>query len=173
MKAHQLLPPNRSRLEEAFLDAFDKLLDIDASIYSTLLDPDKTPVDTINTLANDKGIEYWDSNATEQLKREQIKAAWPSRVLSGTRAGIKRAVIGNGFTPFFSGNAVPYQVNVSALHNGLSPLTTNNLSVLNAQLLDAINERDTLNVMIGIGVNSLESTGYVTQTEFIIVARPI
>lgn len=173
MQAHNLLPPNKTRLEEAFLTAFDKLLEFNTDIFQTLLNPDTTPPETVNTLANDKGIKHWDSNATEQLKREQIKAAWPSRALSGTRQGIKSAIAGNGFTPLFSNIKTPYQVNVTALHNGLSALTDKNLQVLNAQLSDAINERDVLNVDISIGANGIESTGHVTQTEFKIIARPL
>lgn len=173
MDAHAILPPNRTALEEAFVDAFDNILSFNTDVFPTLLNPDTTPSSTINTLANDKGVKYWDSNATEQLKREQIKAAWPSRALSGTRSAIKETILGNGFTPLFSNTNTPYHVDVSALHNGLSPLTDANFAVLNAQLDDVINERDVLNVSIGIGVNSIESTGYVTQTEFKLIARPL
>jgi phage tail P2-like protein len=173
MDAHDLLPPNRTRLEEAFVDAFDNVLSINTDVFSTLLNPETTPLETINTLANDKGVKYWDSDATNQLKREQVKAAWPTRALSGTREAIKGAILGNGFTPRFSTIKTPYQVDVSALHNGLSPLTAKTLDVLNAQLSDAINERDVLNISIGIGVNSIESTGHVTQTEFKLIARPL
>lgn len=173
MQAHNLLPPNKTRLEEAFLTAFDKLLDFNTDIFPTLLNPDTTPTETVNTLANDKGVKHWDSDATEQLKRAQIKSAWPSRALSGTRTGIKSAISGNGFTPLFSTVKTPYQVNVTALHQGLSPLTEKNLQVLNGQLADAINERDSLNLDIGIGANGIESLGCVTQTEFTLTARPL
>ena len=87
MNAYNILPPNRSKLEEGFIHAFNQLISYETDLFSALLTPSTTPSETVNVLANDKGLKAWDSNATEQLKREQIKAAWPTRALAGTRKG--------------------------------------------------------------------------------------
>lgn len=168
----QLLPPNASPLERAFIHAFSQVIEIDTDIFSNLVNPDTTPTETINTLANDKGIAHWDKEASEQLKRSQIKSAWPSRALSGTRNGIRNAIEGNGFIPRFALDAGTYEVKVTALHHGLSPYTDDSLRVMTSQLKEAINERDVLNIDIGVGATGNSVIGCITQTEIKLVAYP-
>jgi len=171
MNAYNILPPNRSKLEEGFIYAFDQLIRYDTDIFSALLTPSTTPSETVNVLANDKGLKAWDSNATEQLKREQIKAAWPTRALAGTRKGITEALKGNGFLAEFSVPA-PFIVNITAYHEGLSPLTTNSINVLSAQLKEAVNGRDSINMAVGVTATGNEQYAMSVITEIRITVGP-
>lgn len=171
MNAYNILPPNRSKLEEGFIHAFNQLISYDTDIFSALLTPSDTPSETVNVLANDKGLKAWDSNATEQLKREQIKAAWPTRALAGTRKGITNAVEGNGFIAEFN-VPEPFIVNITAHHEGLSPLTTNNINVLSAQLKEAVNGRDSINIAVGVIATNHEQYAMSVITEIRIMVGP-
>jgi len=171
MESFNILPPNRTRLEEAFIHAFDQLITYDVDVFANLLNPDNTPPSTINVLANDKGLKNWDSTATEQLKREQIKAAWPSRARAGTAAGIKNALAGNGFVTKFSTPA-PFIVAVTAFHEGLSPLTNNSINVLSAQLQESVNGRDAINLAIGVTASGSENYAMSVVTEIRMTVGP-
>ena len=164
MQAHRILPPNRSPLEAAFVNAFDELINFDLNIFTDLRDPDKTPSLTVNTLANDKGIRHWDSDASEAVKRKQIKAAWPSRALAGSKQGIHDCIIGNGFIPSYTVPA-PFTISVTAFHEGFSPLTDKSVSVLQKQLREAVNGRDKLELAIGTAVNHVKAVAMAIQIE--------
>lgn len=89
---HTLLPVNRSPLEAALDMGFAKLLERVDPPFPELMDPQKTPADFLPYLAADRGTPEWSSDDSEQKKRTNVAATWPTARLAGTRKALTLAL---------------------------------------------------------------------------------
>jgi phage tail P2-like protein len=85
---HSLLPKNASTLEHAYERAFLEILNDADAPFPGLLNPYESPVPFLPYLANDRGVEEWDSADDNDKKRRTIAAAWPTQRLAGTGKAI-------------------------------------------------------------------------------------
>lgn len=169
MTGHPLLPPNQTPLEAAFVQAFETLFSLHPERYQALHDAQHTPL--LSVLANDKGVRQWDSEAAEVIKRQHVGSAWAVRALSGTRAGIRAAIESHGFTARFA-PATPYQVNVTAIHEGVDVVTPSALATLQSRLADASNARDVVALTLAIPAPQPIKRGVVVRSLLTLTASP-
>ena len=97
-RRYSLLPANRSRLEEGLDLGFARLLEQIVPPFPELMTPAEAPVDFLSYLATDRGVEEWDTDASEEEKRSMVAMSWPTKRLAGTTAAIKSALKGMQLT---------------------------------------------------------------------------
>lgn len=95
---HTLLPPNAFWLEKALcqLDA-DALQGILVDIIRWVKDPDSCPVELLPWLAWEYRVDTWNTDWTEQEKRDAIKRAPFIHRHRGTVAAVRRALVDSPF----------------------------------------------------------------------------
>lgn len=88
-----LLLPNATPLERAInLAVADQLERLPKNVARRLWNPDTCPLDLLPWLAWTFGVEVWDSNWTESVKRTRVKEAIPIARRKGTRGSIDRVL---------------------------------------------------------------------------------
>ena len=83
-----LLPPNATEYELALSRTLSRISDIDID-YSSLKDADRCPAKLLPLLAYDTGVDYWDNDWPEDIKRRVIKGTPEAKQLYGTDPGIE------------------------------------------------------------------------------------
>lgn len=141
-----ILPDNSSALERALLSAFENLTYSHKNPYPDLLNPDTCPVDKLDYLAQERLVPDWNSNASEQEKRDTIKAAIGISRISGTRQAIQLALSPLGGTASISVTA-PYHLALNVTLN--RSLTDEMIRRIRARIALAISARDTYSLSVG------------------------
>ena len=84
-----LLPPNATPTERALSEAMDRVGDVPV-IVKQVWNPDTAPVNILPWLAWAFSVDSWDSDWTEQQKRNAIKSAVASQRIKGTIGAVKK-----------------------------------------------------------------------------------
>lgn len=148
-----LLPPSRSRLEEAIDIGFGMFLERIVTPFPELMDPAETPVEFLPYLAADRGVSEWDPAAKEIEKRDTVALAWATKRQAGTGLALENAVRGLQLTPEVTPwyamlpKGRPYSFEVRAFADGAYSEEMD--ARLDRRLSDAKSERDTISVTIG------------------------
>lgn len=88
-----LMPPNATPLERAInAAAADQLNRLPRNVARRLWNADTCPLEFLPWLAWTVGVEVWDSNWPENVKRARVKEAIPIARLKGTRGSIDRVL---------------------------------------------------------------------------------
>lgn len=160
LKAHSVLPDNRSSLERALeLSLSQQLYAIDHP-YPQLLDAQNTPLSVVPYLAQERQLPVWDTTDPEQIKRNLAGNAWQVRRLSGTRAGLKMALESFEFLseikPWYqmTPQGTPYSLEIVAWEKGNKPVNVDNALKLLAYIEDTQSERDQIELSLMFGVET-------------------
>lgn len=160
LKAYSVLPDNRSPLERALELALSKALFSIDHPYPELLDAQKTPKESIATLASEKQVPIWDTDDTEKVKRNLAGNSWKVRQLSGTKAGISLALKSFEFLseikPWYQQSPMrePYSLDIIAWEKGNKPVNVANAKKLMAYIEDTKSERDNIELSLMFGVET-------------------
>lgn len=92
-----LLPPNRTRLEEALEKAI-RVADPDLTPVATLMNPAKCPEHLLSWLAWAFSVDVWDEAWTVETKRNVLASSVEVHRRKGTVAGVKRALAAAGYS---------------------------------------------------------------------------
>ena len=92
----QLLPPNSTKFEINFENAFVRVSDIEINIRS-FNDPLNAPVDVLPWMAWERSVDVWNKNWTEAQKRQVIKTALYNHSIKGTVKSLEIALNSLGF----------------------------------------------------------------------------
>ncbi|MHA1009602.1 phage tail protein I [Enterobacter roggenkampii] len=96
MTSQSLLPPNSTPAERALEAVLSHAGDLPGDIR-VIKNPDLCPVDLLPWLAWEYAVTFWNSEWTEQQKRQVIKdAAWQNKH-RGTRGAVERALLSVGY----------------------------------------------------------------------------
>jgi phage tail P2-like protein len=172
MSIVEILPSNRTRLEEGFLLAFDNLLNSVEAAFPDLLNAKTCPDGTLLLLANDRGVSDYELSDSEDNQRSTIDNAWLTRMLAGTEAGLDFALdtldYESQLTPWYKQEPVgsPYELEVTAWERGNKPVDVDKAHRLEKYLYGASNERDELTLTLAYGVEEsfIVSGGAALQT---------
>lgn len=93
----QLLPNNSSALEVAAAQALAQMVEIPVPLRD-LIDPYKCPLPLLPYLAWAYSVDYWDSDWSEESKREAVAAAYFVHLHKGTFGAVKRVVEPLGYS---------------------------------------------------------------------------
>ena len=151
---YSLLPDNRSLLEKGLENAFSDLLYDIPSHYPALLDANKTPVSMLPYLAQERSVVGWNSDDTEQVKRQIITSAWEVRRLSGTRAGIRLSLQALDFestiTPWYQSDFEhsPYTLSVEAFHKDNHTISEADARRIISQITETKSCRDAISLSL-------------------------
>ncbi|NRB82118.1 MAG: hypothetical protein HRU38_26280 [Saccharospirillaceae bacterium] len=155
MKITYLLPANRTLLEEAFLVAFEKSLTLMPSRSPDLLNADNASFETLQYLANDRGVTNWRKSDDEAVKRSMIKNQWPLNALNGTEVAIDYALSIFSLKGSMTFPA-PYCIDLVCYKDNNAPLGGNfDAQRLMTSLNQATNCRDTLSLKMSFGIEKV------------------
>ena len=99
-RPRSLLPPNATLLELAIEDTFFYALEL-AVPTADVWDPYACPLELLPWLAWAWGVDNWDDNWSEQLKRNSVAEAGEVRAHEGTLWAIRRVLANAGFPDAF------------------------------------------------------------------------
>lgn len=158
-----LLPPNQSPLEAALDLGFAKLLERIVPPFPELMNPRETPVDFLPYLAADRGVTEWNTSAPEEEKRLTVELAWPTKRQAGTHKALENAIKGLQLipevTPWYQqtppGPPYSFKVRAFAPENYSEQMNDR----LDRRLADAMSERDTMSVTIGLSTTGVHYIG--------------
>ncbi len=160
LKTYSVLPDNRSPLERALELALSEALYSIDHPYPELLDAQKTRKGAISTLAAEKQVPIWDTEDTEQVKRNLAGNAWKVRQLSGTKAGLALALESFEFLSEIKSwyqqvpKTEPYSLDIVAWEKGNKPVNVANAKKLMAFIEDTKSERDNIELSLMFGVET-------------------
>ncbi|WP_417526930.1 phage tail protein I [Marinomonas shanghaiensis] len=158
LKTYSVLPDNRSPLERALELALSEALYSIDHPYPELLDAQKTRKEAISTLAAEKQVPIWDTEDTEQVKRNLAGNAWRIRKISGTKAGIVAGLNSLNFdgevVSWFESGSDPFTFKVIAWGRGGRPVIPENVPKVSDYINDIKSERDTFTVTLAFGLES-------------------
>lgn len=83
-----LLPANATEAERALSESMGRIGDVPV-VVREVWNPDTVPVNALPWLAWAFSVDNWDTNWTEQQKRDTIKQAIPSQRIKGTIGAVK------------------------------------------------------------------------------------
>lgn len=92
----KLLPPNSTKFEMNFENAFARVSDVELNIRS-FNDPLNAPVEVLPWLAWERSVDIWDKDWTEIQKRQVIKNSFYNHSIKGTVASLEVALGSLGF----------------------------------------------------------------------------
>lgn len=92
----KLLPPNSTKFEINFENAFSRVSDVELNICS-FNDPLNAPVEVLPWLAWERSVDVWNKNWTEVQKRQVIKTSLYSHSIKGTVGSLEGALNSLGF----------------------------------------------------------------------------
>lgn len=160
LKTYSVLPDNRSPLERALELALSETLYSIDHPYPELLDAQKAPKEAVSTLAAEKQVPIWDTEDTEQVKRNLAGNAWKIRQLSGTKAGLALALESFEFLSEIKSwyqqvpRREPYSLDIVAWERGNKPVNVANAKKLLAYIEDTKSERDNIELSLMFGVET-------------------
>lgn len=92
----KLLPPNSTKFEMNFENAFARVSDVEINIRS-FNDPLNAPVEVLPWLAWERSVDIWDKDWTDNQKRQVIKNSLYNHSIKGTVASLEVALGSLGF----------------------------------------------------------------------------
>lgn len=92
----QLLPPNATKFEMKFENAFSRVSNVELNIRS-FNDPLNAPAEVLPWLAWERSVDIWNKNWTETQKRQVIKTSLYNHSIKGTVGALDVALNSLGF----------------------------------------------------------------------------
>lgn len=92
MSAQSLLPPNATRTERAFEAAIAAHLDAVPTPHRDVWNPDDCPSELLPYLAWSLGVQTWDADWREEIRRARVRMAIPIARRRGTRAAVREVI---------------------------------------------------------------------------------
>lgn len=137
MSLQHLLPPNATPLEKAvMLAVLKQYAKLPLNIKRSLWNPNTCPVELLPWLAGTVGLQEWNNNWTEHIKRAQIRDAIVVAKKRGTLGAIKRSLNNYGVTvaikPWFEyePKKEPYTFDVTVVIDEQTASGVNNVELL-------------------------------------------
>ncbi|RBO82632.1 phage tail protein I [Marinomonas aquiplantarum] len=160
LKTYSVLPDNRSSLERALELVLSEALYSINHPYPELLYAYKTQKEVVSNLAAEKQVPIWDTEDTEQVKRNLAGNAWKVRQLSGTKAGLALALESFEFLSEIKSwyqqvpKTEPYSLDIVAWEKGNKPVNVTNAKKLMAYIENTKSERDNIELSLMFGVET-------------------
>jgi len=165
MNIVEILPSNRTRLEEGFVVAFDNLLRNGLAEFSGLTNAERCQNEALLYLANDRGVPEWERSLDENVKRDLIGSFWPSLKLIGTAEGINKGLssldANVDVTPWYKADLQPYHLDVITWLD--VPPSVEFIDALHSVLNRTKLERDVVNLTIGLNAEDSRYQGGALQ----------
>ena len=92
----KLLPPNSTKFEMNFENAFARVSDVQLNIRS-FNDPLNAPIEVLPWLAWERSVDVWNKDWTEVQKRQVIKSSLYNHSIKGTVGSLEVALNSLGF----------------------------------------------------------------------------
>lgn len=149
---YSVLPDNHSHLERALELSFSSALYSVDHLYPELLDATKIPVEFLPYLATERQVLDWSNEDLEIEKRLTTSNQWNVFKLSGTRAGIKKALAGFGgeteIINWYDSGGDPYHMNIRVWISKAP--TEQMLTRVSNRIAETKSERDTFKLGVGL-----------------------